>query len=347
MESAEKNLTGISFGGAGARVFGHFGVLTHLLENGVLKDVRDWYGCSAGSWCALFGAIGGTASWLRDMMPHFDILSCITPEEDITTSLLNDFGIVAGRETLELLKRFADTWEPGCSSWTFADFARHRPGITLTMIAVNVSRGELVAFNAKNTPDVLLFDAVYASCAIPLYGVPWKDKHGEYYCDGGIVEIYPWSCVTDKQHTLVIIISDKMISGRTVTQEMRSIYEYICALANVLMKNRTGASPKHWIAINEKEIQMFEFRLTIDQRTALFKKGMAAAAGWLAFRKKVLASGSLESRPPCVGRHTSLSDHLSQNKTPDIPQSDNPLLPPSPALDSHGATRRPARRWSL
>lgn len=347
MESTEKNLTGVSFGGAGARVFGYFGVLIQLMESGVLKDVRDWYGCSAGSWCALFGAIGGTASWLRDIIPHFDLSVIALTEEDIATSLMNDFGIATGREALDLLKRFADTWEPGCSSWTFADFARNRPGITLTMIAVNLTRGELVAFNAKNTPDMLLFDAIYASCAIPVYGVPWKDNHGEYYCDGGILETYPWSCVTDKQHTLVVIISVNMISGRPMRQEVRSISEYIGALANVLMKNKTGAAPKHWIAVNETEIQMFDFRLTPEQRTTLVEKGIAAAKGWLAFRRKVLTSGSLESQPPCADPHTSLSDRPSQNKTLDILQSDSPLQPPYPFLDSRSAALRSARRWSL
>ena len=347
MESAEKNLTGISFGGAGARVIGHFGVLVQLLESGVLKDVRDWYGCSAGTWCALFGAIGGTATWLRDMMPHFDLSALATTEEDITTALINDFGVTYGREGLDLLKRFADTWEPGCSSWTFADFARNRPGITLTMISVNLTRGELVAFNAKNTPDVLLFDAIYASCAVPIYGVPWKDTQGHYYCDGGILETYPWSCVADKQHTLVVIISATMISGRPVHHEVRSISEYIGALVHVLTKNKTGAAPKHWIAVNETEIQMFDFRITPEQRNTLFEKGYAAAAGWLAFRKRVLASGSLENPPPCVGPHISLSDHLSQNKMPDTLQFDSPPRPPYPSQDSHGATRRPARRWSL
>ena len=190
-------------------------------------------------------------------------------------------------------------------------------------------------------------DAIYASCAIPFYGVPWKDKHGEYYCDGGVLEAYPWSCVADKQHTLVVIISATMISGRSIPLEVRSISEYISALVNVITKNKTGAAPKHWIAVNETEIHMFDFRLTPEQRAALLEKGIAAANGWLAFRRKVLTSGSLESQPPCADQHTSLSDHPSQNKTSDTHQSDSPLQPPYPFLDSRSAARRSARRWSL
>jgi predicted acylesterase/phospholipase RssA len=317
------------------------------LESGVLKDVRDWYGCSAGTWCALFGAIGGTAKWLRDLVPHFDMSSLTQLEDDISSSFFNDFGIVTGREGLDLMKRFVDTWEPGCSAWTFADFERHRPGITLTMIAVNLSQRKLVVFNARNTPDVLLFDAMNASCAIPFYSVPWKHKNGDYYCDGGLIESYPWTCVTDKQNTIVIVCTDTEIGGRSVRQEIRSITDYMTAITQVIMKNKSEYSPKHWIAVNETDIQMLDLRMTVEQRNLLFEKGFVAAAGWLAFRKKVLASGSLESQLPCVGLHTSLSDHPSQNRTSDSPQCDSPLPPPSPALDSRGATRRPVRRWSL
>ena len=63
----------ISFSSGGVRVLGHIGVLAALQETGALSDVRAWYGCSGGSICAIMGAIGVSAGWLRDFAEYFQI----------------------------------------------------------------------------------------------------------------------------------------------------------------------------------------------------------------------------------------------------------------------------------
>jgi len=340
--------TGVSFSAGGARVLGHFGVLSHLLSCGSLDHVRDWYGCSGGVFCALVGALGCTALWIQDLITHLDLAAFGNIEEDTVLNFLDQFGVSSGDKGIQLMKRFIDTWEQGISTWTFADLAMKRPGITFTVIATNLTEGALKVFNATNTPDTLLFDAMRASSAVPLYYTPWKDKNGDLLCDGAILEVYPWSSVIDKAYTLVVVCSDKEISGRPdKKRNIATVADYMSCLMNIMSKSRAIDPPKHWIAVNNSDIGFLDFQITTTERQTLFAEGVAAAKGWETFRKKVLSSETRGIHSLCVGHRTSPSCSPSQNRTLGSHQSCSLPLQPYPSQGLRNEELPRARRWSL
>lgn len=339
--------TGVSFSGGGARCVGHLGVLSHLLGSGALSQVRNWYGCSAGSFTAVLAAIGGTPTWIHDIVRHFDMSAFEIVEEELVIDFQSSFGVSSGNKLTEYFSRFANTWEPGCAMWTFADLARHRPGITLNITAINLTRGRHVTFNATNTPDMLIFDAVRASCAIPLYFTPWKNGDGELFCDGGVTETYPWNSVTDKSNTLVVICSDEDICGRNERRSITSIGDYIAALGNIIAKNKTVEAPRHWIAVNNRDVRFMDIRISQEMRETLYQEGVAAAVAWDAFRRKAAAPGTRGTRRRFGDPNTLASDHPSPGKTSDSPQSQNRALPPCQTPGSHTGRSRTGRRWSF
>jgi NTE family protein len=67
----------------------------------------------------------------------------------------------------------------------FADLA-----VPLTVTAVDLETGELVLFGAGGRDDVPLVDALYATCALPLYYPP-AEIGGRPYVDGGLRAVLP------------------------------------------------------------------------------------------------------------------------------------------------------------
>lgn len=327
---------------------GHFGILSYLHSCDLLGDVRDWYGCSAGSYCALVGALGCSSQWIRDLVQHLDISAFAAIEEDTVINFLDQYGVTSGSTGMQLMKRFIDTWEPGISKWTFADLSAKRPGITLTIIATNLTEGRLKLFSATETPDVLIFDAIRASCAVPFFFTPSKDTNGDLLCDGAALEVYPWSSVVDKARTLVVVCSDTEISGRKPIQNpIRSVGDYLTSLMNLMMKSKSSENPRHWIAVNNSTIGFLDFHITAEKRMLLFEEGVAAATGWNEFRKKVLSAETREIHLPSAGRYISSSSHPSQSRMLGSPQSYSLPRPPYPSQGSRSEGPPHGRRWSL
>ena len=332
----------VSFSSGGVRTIGHLGVLSHLLRCGALASVRDWYGCSGGTFCALIGALGGSVAWIEDIVRHFDMTQFANIDEDLVLNFTSHYGVNSGEGMIDFIQRIINTWEPGCSDWTFADLAVHRPGITLTMIATNLTEGSIAVFSARTTPTIRLFDAMRASCAIPFYFTPWRGADGSLFCDGAVLEVYPWNCVSDKANTLVVACSANDIGGRKGNRhEITSLGDYMSCLYRLITKHKSVKSPKNWIAVNNRRFGSMEFHITAEDRIALFQEGVAAAAGWDRFRKKVLSS---ERR----GSHRqSVVPRISPDKMLDSHQLRIPEQRPCPAPDSRTGDSLPVRRWSL
>ena len=339
--------TGISFSMGGSHVVALLGVLARLMDSGVIDDVRNWYGCSAGSICAFLGALGVSPTWIREMITYFDMRVVAEIDEGRVADFLNSWGINSGDGINEIIGRFLDTWEPGSSAWTFADLTAKRPGYSLTITATNLTEGTLTVFSTGKTSGMRILDAIRASSCIPLLITPWTDARGNMYCDGGAMEYFPWSCVRDKRRTLVVVTSDLGICRRKlVRKNIRNIYEYMDRIMKLLQQNQWSDVPKYWIAINNTSVDPLDFNLEKEERLALFQDGITAASGWLKFRE-TLKQETAESLPPSGGQCTLFSSPPSLNKTSGTRLSHNPPTPPCHPQGLHSEGTQYCRRWSL
>lgn len=336
----------VSFSSGGVRIIGHFGVMARLLDAGVLGAVRNWYGCSGGSISAFLGALGVSPAWLSDCVENFNMSVLGEISEELVTDYMNTWGVNTGEAGMELFGRFIDTWEAGASAWSFADLAAARPGIQLGITATNVSRGKLALFSAETTPDMRIMDAIHASCAIPLYFTPWVGAGGDVFCDGAVMEQYPWSCIADKKSALVVVCSETAISGRERERvDIRDLRDYAARLVHIV-RQKPAASPLFWIAVNNKTVSVVDFGLDRDRRMELFRDGQRAAEGWLRFRQ---IAGSLRTAGTPLrseGHCTSSSSHYAGSRM-------SGTRPPHTAGDSCPSLRPDTeepprtRRWSL
>lgn len=340
---------GVSFSSGGVRILGQLGVLAYLREQGLLNEVRDWYGCSGGCLTAFMGAIGVSAAWLRDAIQHLDLSRVASIDEDMVADYMHQWGVNTGEALTDLLGKFAETWAPGVSKWTFADFAREYPGVGLQFIATNVTAGCLTTFSIATTPHVRIMDAIRASGCVPLFFTPWRDASGSLYCDGAVLEYFPWSCVTDKENTLVVACDDANITGKKPTGPLDTLTDYITRIFLIANRKYVTQRPRNWIALNDRLVNFLDFAVTRDERVALFQMGERVAAAWLTFRAKHSDSsgGTPGNLPLSEGPHTLSSDRPSQDRMLGNPQLQIPVLPPSRSRDSHSASSQRSRRWSL
>jgi len=302
---------------------------------------------------AFCGAIGVSNGWLRDATGHFNASIAGQIEEDLLSDFLNSWGMNSGAAYIKLLSGFMETWEAGCSAWTFADLVRERPGTTLTIIATNVTQGCQAIFDEVRTPTMKIMDAIRASTAIPLFYQPWVDASGNFYGDGAIMEYYPWTCVADKDNTLVVTCSDTGITGRALGfKKIASITDFVARVSDLMQHRNTDITPKNWIAINNMEYGVFDFDMSREERLALFDEGAAAVNRWIVFQAKVVRdrSSAEETRKSPLGcaRPRAYRDLLRDpGKMLESPPAHSPPLQPAPFRDSHNGDSRPARRWSL
>lgn len=76
----------------------------------------------------------------------------------------------------------------------------------LTVTAVDAKNGELVLFGAGGIAHVPLVDALYASCALPLYYPPARigDRR---YVDGGVRAVLPIDVAADFRPDVIVAVS--------------------------------------------------------------------------------------------------------------------------------------------
>ncbi len=336
----------VSFSSGGVRLVGHFGCLAALLDTDVLSDVHEWYGCSAGSVCAFLAALGISARWIRDAMSVFDARALPDIRGEYIMDFLTNWGVSSTDAFITYLSRLAETWEPGSSKWTFAELARERTGQSLYITAANVTQRRLEVFSAETTPDTLIMDAVRASCAIPLFFTPIT-LNGNVYCDGGVLELYPWACVKEKEKTLVILTEDTGVSEQEMPRPVTSLGSYMHSVFWMMSARsyKLKPVPRYWIAVNNIDVHFADFHMTVEARDRFFADGERAGRGWLRFR--AVQTGTAQSPPLCEGLGSDASGHCASDKTSDIPKSQTPLPPRAPSQGPRTALTRSARRWSL
>jgi NTE family protein len=77
--------------------------------------------------------------------------------------------------------------------------------IPLAVNAVHLESGRMEWFGAGGRMDVPLVDAVYASCALPLFYPP-ADINGRFYVDGGVADALPVRRAAERGADLIIAV---------------------------------------------------------------------------------------------------------------------------------------------
>ncbi len=161
--------------GGGAKAAGHVGALRALEECGLTP--AHYVGTSMG---AVVGACFAAGLSYDEVVRRVTVLQrhdVASPSPSLLAGPLARSLLRASplRETIESLvpaRRFGELRTP------------------LTVTAVDADNGQLVLFGAGGREGVPLVEALYASCALPLYYPP-AEIGGRLYVDGGLRSVLP------------------------------------------------------------------------------------------------------------------------------------------------------------
>lgn len=161
--------------GGGAKAAAHLGALRALAERGLAP--AHVVGTSMGALVGAAVAAGRSPSDVLDELVRLSRRDIAAPAARML------LGLFAGSLFRpEPLRRAIRRLVP---AETFSDLE-----IPLTVTAVDLESGELTLFGAGGRDDVPLVDAIYATCALPLYFPP-GEIGGRLYADGGLRCVLP------------------------------------------------------------------------------------------------------------------------------------------------------------
>lgn len=181
--------------GGGMKGIAHVGVLEVFHERGLLRQVKEYCGTSAGALMAFCMAVGYSVAELRALCLGFDFTLIQSLEPESMLALPETFGLDSGDNLDKLLRTLLKT--KGLSpDTTFADLE----GPSLRVYAVDIETCLPKEFSASATPAASVAMAVKASMAIPFYFVPVVDPEtGHRLVDGGLIAHFPFHHLTAEE----------------------------------------------------------------------------------------------------------------------------------------------------
>jgi NTE family protein len=161
--------------GGGAKAAAHLGAIRALTERGLAP--AHYVGTSMGGLVGAALAAGMTPGAVLAALQRGEARAVASPSPGLLLGVFAD-GLFRPGPFRSLIRRLVPARR-------FADLA-----VPLTVTAVDLESGELVLFGAGGRDDVPLEDALYATCALPLYFPPARIG-GRLYVDGGLRAVLP------------------------------------------------------------------------------------------------------------------------------------------------------------
>lgn len=193
-----KNIfTNLVFKGGGAKGCAYVGCVQVLEELKLYDNITQVAGTSAGAITAALLAAGAGSEGLTTSVKHTDFRNFVADSWGVIGDVdrfVTAYGLHTGEGFVKILKQYINDFS-GNSELTFAelaDLAQQQPKKfkKLSVVASNISNTRSQIFDATNTPNVAIWQAVRASMSIPLVFEPAK-VNDSYYVDGGLAWNYP------------------------------------------------------------------------------------------------------------------------------------------------------------
>lgn len=246
----------LAIGPGGVFFFVILGHVFRLYKDGMLDDLQEISGASAGSIVAFTWSLGKES--IFDYIFSQDIEFKTNP-----LLLVKRFGLVD-------ITKFREKFVHLCETlFQFSDitFKEHfeRTGIVLHVSAYSLDKFETVYYSIHNAPHMSVIDAITMSCSIPLYFTPFKN-----HIDGGLIDmvpVNPYMCYSS-QDTYAISMD------KTYPKNHKSIGKYIYTLICIILNNRAQHSTCKHISLHvPHDIIPVSFNISKSERSKLFAIG--------------------------------------------------------------------------
>ena len=277
--------------GGGIKVISIVGALKALEEKGLLKNVKDVSGVSAGAWLAFMVSAGLPISVMEELVSALDfgVIRNLKPENII--GFPETFGLDDGsslEKFLESLFRVVLKIDPLV---TFSEFNNLKLSeINFRCWATDLKEHTTCEFSLEKTPNVKILDALRASMALPLYFTPVLHPiTGNMLSDGGIQGNLPLHLLSENQHGSCIGIGFSRLSdfaSDNVKTNPIDIMNFMSSIFSCLIHSRHENLLKKLegqiIKIPIFKTASWDFEISRNERIVLIKSGYTAGLKWIA-----------------------------------------------------------------
>jgi predicted acylesterase/phospholipase RssA len=271
------------FSGGGIKVVSIVGSLKVLEEGGLLKNVNEVSGVSAGAWLGFMFSCGLTLETIEKLVLDLDFSIIRNVTADAFLGFPETFGLDDGtylRKFLESIMRIAMKMDPHS---TFDSIKSNR--IRFRCWATDLNTLNIREFSSIKTPTVKIVDALYASMAIPFYFTPGKDSiTGHLLSDGGIQGSLPLHHLTDDECSDCLAIGFCKNSSAK-EEEPQDLMAFISSIFSSILHINNQAVIKKWshkiLRIPVDEFPSWNFEVSREDRIILIKKGIEATKKWI------------------------------------------------------------------
>jgi len=341
------------FGGGGARVTVYNYALQQLEATGMLTDVREYWGTSAGAlFAALLSLTGASAAKLRTLVWTTDFKQFRNLDVKNLLNIQTTWGVDDGTKLTAEVERLFEAMEPGSSRKTLADLP------ALHTVVADVTLRETVVLSSKTYPTLRAVDAVRASMALPLYLQPFRcPVDGHIMVDGGLRANFPWDLLPADavaESMGFAVEKEEIPPPLTFTEYIFTMIHHEAAPRNRVLR---GAFPTQILWFKTPPFPAWFSRFQAEDYTLVDAISAEAYEAWLLVRpyesKTVQGDSShpretSETPVPCAPLNTlqavSPAHHTGESSDSPSPAT-TPSRDASPPQSLH--TQPPSRRWSV
>lgn len=340
------------FSGGGTRCLVFLSALELLEERGYLRDVKEWWGTSAGALVAALLAISqSNTRRTSDVLftAHFHKFRDVNIANLVQIS--DTWGLDDGHALIAEIENLFEALMPGTRHITLAEV----PGFH--SVVADLNEYKTVVCSAATFPTLKLSEAVRASMSLPVFYRPFHSPvNGHIFIDGGLKAAFPWACLPSdeaREEALGFAFRRPWASGPP-----RTFTEYLLCMLHFDDPKRIPIQEKTWprniLWFASPPFPAWYVRIQEDDIALLKKYGKEAVDEW---EKKCLDSKPLPSSQGKSGTQQLCEDHCTRSPTSPghhtgelldtLRSSGQPSRPQAPSRDPQPYRQHLHRRWSL
>ena len=328
------------FSGGGSRCILFAQALVHLETAGLLKDVREYWGTSAGAFLATMLAIGLSPTTIHPMILSTKFHKFRDMDIRNLFSFQTSWGLDDGLSLTAELERVVSLLVP--KDILLKDI----PG--LHVVVTDVTARETVVLSGLTHPHIRAVDAVRASMSLPLFYRPYRDPHsGHWWNDGALRANFAWDLLpsdAEREETLgfCFLQPDKDITS--FVQYMISMIHFDEQRKQVTWLSRwkhrilcfpSPPFPAWYSKIDEEDVAMLE-----EMAATTTKEWMAILTHSASETRETPPSSGPPNTRPSTSRPHSEAESSGSPKSSASRRPEYPSPPPSQSRPS-------CRRWSV
>lgn len=265
----EINTLVISGGGMKGYLF--IGCIKKLFELNIIKKIKYLYGTSIGGFLIILIALGWNIDDILKLALNFSIGSIIDFDFDY---FINNYGLVPKINFETLIKKII-------SYKGFDPEITFKKLYELTLLEVNLmtfslKKNKTIILNHINTPDIMLWEGLYMTAALPILFSPFL-YNDDAYIDGGLNDNFPIDKVKDvnKSKTIGICASPYKPVWEELEKNIidKDIINYTLELIKIVFNRQQKTINKNFIELTNYSIESFNFKMDSNSREKLIIMG--------------------------------------------------------------------------